>query len=182
MSRRQKTLLSFFLVLTFFISTINTSVHAQKQQSFERFWYELGYKSIGEAITECGKLFQRSIGLPTRMPAVEFTHQFGRCNNSEYNANDSFEIEYINEHTGKQHYMIRVKPLKYKIPIKQELIKGVYTLKDQSKAILFSISESSNLDTLTFERNAWQYMLIIDRRGLDKNSSNVLVQIANTIQ
>ncbi|MGG2066096.1 hypothetical protein [Bacillus sp. S14(2024)] len=180
MSKRHKILISILFALI--ISVINTPARAQEQQSFEKFWYKIGYKSIGEAITECEKLFQRGITLPTMVPSVEFTHQFGRCNNSEYNVNDSFEIEYINEHTGKKHYMIRVRPLKYKIPIKQELTKGVYTLKDKSKAILFRIRESSNLDTLTFERNGWQYMLIIDSRGLDKASSKVLVQIANTIE
>lgn len=77
------------------LTSDSLSVHAQKQKSFEEFFYDLGYKSVGEAITECNKLFQRNIILPTRIPAVEFTHQFGRCSNLESRLNDEFEIEYI---------------------------------------------------------------------------------------
>lgn len=181
MNRRQKTLLSFFLVLTFFISTINPPVHAQKTESFEEFFYGIGYKSVGEAITECNKLFKRSFILPTRLPAVEFTHQFGRCNNLEGHLNDDFEIEYINQNINKkQRYSITVRPLKNRIQIEQhERIEKTYTLKDKTKAVLFRLRD---LETLAFEKNGWQYMLTLDGRGLHTPPSEVLVQIANTIK
>ncbi|SFI07844.1 hypothetical protein SAMN04488574_101504 [Bacillus sp. 71mf] len=55
MSKRHKILISILFALI--ISVINTPAKAQEQQSFEKFWYKISYKPVGEAITECEKLF-----------------------------------------------------------------------------------------------------------------------------
>jgi hypothetical protein len=46
-----------------------------------------------------------------KLPPVAFTHQFARCNDLEGN-NDHFEIEFLNQIQGSNHYMIRINPLK----------------------------------------------------------------------
>lgn len=162
------------------LTSNSLSVHAQKQQSFEEFFYSIGYKSVGEAITECNKLFKRKIILPTRLPAVEFTHQFGRCSNLEGRLNDKFEMEYITQNTSGKRYHITVRPSKYKIQGEQHhRIEGTYTLKDKTKAVLLRIRE---FETLVFEKNGLQYRLGLDGRGLHATPSEVLVQIANTIK
>ncbi|MFC6602072.1 hypothetical protein ACFQDF_11610 [Ectobacillus funiculus] len=151
-----------------------------KQQSFEEFFYGIGYKSVGEAITECNKLFKRNIILPTRIPAVEFTHQFGRCSNLESRQNDEFEIEYLNQNTNEKRYRIAVRPSKHKLQVEQHYrIEETYTLKDKTKAVLLRLRE---FEILVFEKNGLQYRLGLDGRGLHTSPSEVLVQIANTIK
>lgn len=162
------------------LTSNSLSVHAQKQQSFEEFFYDIGYKSVGEAITECNKLFQRNIILPTRLPAVEFTHQFGRCNNLEHRVNDELEIEYINQNTNEKRYRITVRPSKYKIPVEQLYrIEETYTLKDKTKAVSLRLRD---FEVLAFEKNGWQYVLTLYERRLYRSPSEVLVQIANTVK
>lgn len=176
MIKQSRTLLACFL----FISITHPSVHAQKQQSFEDFFYEIGYTSTSEAIVTCNKLFQKNIILPTRLPSIAFTHQFGRCNNLEGSLNDELELEYINQHEGKRHYILRVRPSKYRIEVEQlHQARKIYTLQDQTKAVLLQLKE---IETLVFEKNGWQYMLSLNKEGIHTSPAEELIQIANTVK
>ena len=116
--------------------------------------------------------------MPLRVPQVEFTHYFGRFNDLEGELNDSFEVEFVNEHTGKNHYMINVKHIDHKLnsPAKYEI--NSYELKDGSEAKYLKF-ESFN--GLIFEKGNWQYFLSHPSSISDKITPEILVEIADSI-
>ena len=71
---------------------INTNVN-----SLENFLLDIGYKEVNKALQESENYFNRDIALPTQLPPVTFTHNFGRFTHSFGKENDQFEITYINE-------------------------------------------------------------------------------------
>ncbi|MRG29143.1 hypothetical protein [Laceyella tengchongensis] len=134
-----------------------------KQPPFEKMYFDIGYKSIEEALDECEAKYQRSLHLPFQLPPLEFTHQFGRFSDLEGGMNDDFEIEYINEHSPQNHYKISVRPLEHAISIKKERIDRIYTFQDGTKA-LYVNGVAIGFNLLVFEKDHWQYILSIDKR------------------
>ncbi|MFP3390963.1 hypothetical protein [Brevibacillus sp. SIMBA_040] len=153
-----------------------------EQRPLEESYFEIGYKSVELALKECEKHFGRELPLPIVLPPVAFTHHFGRCNHAN-DVNDHFEIEYINEKQGKNHYMIQVKPFANKLeglPKKNDIIQ-IYKLKDGTKAVFGTTPSTRSFYLLVFERAGWQYMLSVDKRVGDIVSANVLIAIAESV-
>jgi hypothetical protein len=160
---------------------VNGTVHANsndKPQPYEEIYSEIGYETVEEAAKEFEHHFQQSLKLPLRVPPISFTHHFGRFNDLEGDLNDSFEVEFISDKSPENHYKIDVRPLKSKIPIRDKDVLGVYKLKNKNEAILMNIS---SYNVLVFERDNWQYMLSLDKRVSEKVNSEILVEIANSI-
>jgi len=147
--------------------------------SLEKFLMEIGYKEVNIALRESNDYFKRDIALPTQLPPVTFTHNFGRFNHSFGKENDQFEITYINENVGQNHYQIRVKPVQYKLEISDETIDQTIKLNDGNSAIY---STKLPLDVLVFEKDEWQYTLLVDKRISNTVTKEVLVDIANSIR
>lgn len=116
--------------------------------------------------------------LPLRVPPITFTHHFGRFNDLEGDLNDSFEVEFISDKSSENHYIIDVRPLKYKIPIRDKPVLGVYKLENKNEATYLNIS---GFNVLVFERDYWQYMLSVDKRVSKQVTPEILVEIANSI-
>ncbi|MGE6488756.1 hypothetical protein [Paenisporosarcina sp. NPDC076898] len=163
----------FCLVLSFTIK-----VKADEFQ-FEKLLYDIGYKEVNKAYMESTNHFKRDIALPSQLPPIAFTHNLGRFSNLEGNANDSFQITYLNKDIAQNHYQIRVKPVKYKLEFSKEKIDHKVKLNDGSEAIY---STKMPLDLLAFEKNEWQYILLVDKRISKSVSLKVLVDIANSVQ
>lgn len=145
----------------------------------EKVFLESGYKEVNKALKESKYYFQRDIALPTQVPPVNFTHNFGRISHSFGKENDVFEITFINENLGHNHYQIRVKPVKYKVEFSEEKINQRIKLSDGNEAIY---STKLPLDLLAFEKDGWQYILLVDKRISKTVTKNVLVDIANSIK
>jgi hypothetical protein len=111
-------------------SEANTDVYP-----FENLLLKIGYKEVNKALQESKDYFKSDIPLPTQLPPVTFTHNFGRFNHSFGKANDEFEITYLNENLGQNHYQIRVKPVKYKLEFSEEKIDQTIKLSDGSESI-----------------------------------------------
>lgn len=146
---------------------------------------EIGYKSVEQAWKECEKLFGRELNLPLQQPPIAFTHRFGRCSHIEAagSKNDHFEIEYVHEGQGKNHYMVRVNPVENRIkdfPRKKDVIR-TYTLKDGSKAVYGTTPSTHLFSLLVFERDGWQYILSVDRRVEASVPAEVFVKIAESV-
>ena len=62
------------------------------QDHLKRYFPEVGYKSVEEAIKEFEDYFKQDLKLPSDNPPLLFTHQFGRFSNLEGDSNDSFEV------------------------------------------------------------------------------------------
>lgn len=149
-----------------------------KPKPFEQIYPEIGYKTIQEAVSETEQHFNQKLKLPLRVPPIEFTHYFGRFSDLEGEINDSFDVELVSEKTPENHFKIDVRPIKYKIPIRDNYVLGVYELKNDNKATYMNIS---SFNVLVFDKDNWQYMLSIDKRVSDKVTPEILVEIANSI-
>jgi hypothetical protein len=177
---RNMTLYSFILSVLICL-TINGTVYANtndKPQPYEEIYPEIGYKTVEEAVKGFEQHFKQSLTLPLRVPPITFTHHFGRFNDLEGDLNDSFEVEFISDKSPENHYQIDVRPLKYKIPIRDKYVLGVYKLKNKNEATYMNIS---GFNGLVFERDNWQYMLSVDKRVSEQVTPEILVEIANSI-
>ena len=147
---------------------------------FEKTLFEIGYKEVYEALQESKAHFQRDIALPTQLPPIPFTHHFGRLTNLEGDMNDGFEIKYLNKNLSQNHYAIRVRPVEYRLEFRQDYIKQYFKLNNGTEAI-FS-TKPLGMNFLLFENDGWQYMLLVDKRISDIVTTEVLVEIANSIK
>jgi hypothetical protein len=177
------------LLFTMLLNLQGVMVHAKSEvqsvlegEPFEKMFYQYGYKSVDVELKECEKLFDKNINLPVKVPPVAFTHQYARCNDLEGN-NDHFEIKYLNQNQGSNHFMIRVNPLKHKlkgVPFKNNVI-HIYKLKDGSEAVYGTTPMTKSFNILLFEKESWQYVLSVDHRIGDIVTAEVLIEIADSI-
>lgn len=164
---------------------VNSGTLYASNPSFEQTYYDAGFKTIQESLTECEHLFQREIKLPKIEPPVKFTHRFGKCNYVKEDGlsvnNNHYEVEYLDQNKGENHFMVRVYPIKNQIkvfPRSSDTIQ-TYSLSDGSKAI-FGTTPGKMFNVLVFEKEGWYYMLSSVRR-LEMITGDVLVQVANSI-
>lgn len=151
-----------------------------KRTPIEKFVFEIGYKSVEEALDDCEAHFNKNIALPYKLPPIEFTHYFGRCTN-DLGINNSFEVEYINENsTNPKKYMIRLRPREHGIEFRKEHIQQTYNL-NKGKA-LYVTKPVNGFNLLVFERDGWQYTLSIDKDVSEQVSPEVLLEIANSFR
>ncbi|MDR6550126.1 hypothetical protein [Paenibacillus qinlingensis] len=156
----------------------------EAKEPFEEMHLKMGYTTVDDAVAACEKYFSRDIKLPIEVPPVVFTHQLGRCSTTFGSpANDELEIEYLNERDTVYHYMIRIRPSEYRGNLfqnKNDLL-GTYELRDGTKAQYGKVS-SGRFYMLTFEKNNYQYALIVGYRVKAKITEQVLVDIANSVR
>ena len=147
-----------------------------KPRTIEENYFEIGYTTVEEAARNYERHFNQDLNLPLRDPPVAFTHVFARFNDTE--GNDTFEMEYISEHSSANHFMINVRPVKAKMKLMDKEVIKEYRLKDGNKAIFMSV-RGANL--LVFEKDNLQYRFSVDKRISNEVPPEVLVQIANSI-
>ncbi|MDV7767802.1 hypothetical protein N9I19_25335 [Peribacillus sp. CSMR9] len=148
-----------------------------EREPLENGLIEIGYKTVEEAVNECENLFNEDIVLPYKIPPVQFTHYFGRCN-KDFGINNDFEIEFFNENTPENHYTLRLRPKKQAISFKSRHIDKTIKL-DKGRAFLIK-NRMGNV--LVFEKENWQYILSIDKRVSEQVPLEVLVDIANSFR
>lgn len=162
---------------TLFLLTWHVSAQV-KLSPYEKIYPEIGYKSVEKAMSDFEQYFNQKLNLPLRVPPLSFTHHFGRFSDSKYEGNDTFEVTFINDRLSENHYKIDIRPLKYKLPLRQKYVVKTYELKNGVVATYMTIS---GFNMLVFERDNLQYMLSIDKRVANKVTPETLVDIANSI-
>ena len=160
-------------------STVEAELLSNSVADTEKFFFEIGFTDVHKALQESKDYFKRDISLPTKLPPITFTHQFGRFTNSYGKANEQFEITYINENLGHHHYQIRIKPVKYKLILHKKHIDHTFKLIDGNEGIY---STKFPLDFLTFDKNGWNYTLLVNKQISDTVTKEVLIDIANSIK
>ncbi|MFF2755851.1 DUF4367 domain-containing protein [Psychrobacillus sp. NPDC058041] len=96
---------------------------------------------------------------------------------NEVDGGDIFEMEFINEQSSVNNFMINVAVKdSFKI-LDKEVIKE-FRLKGGNTAYLLSIGDAN---LLVFEKDNLQYRFSIDKRMSEKIPPEILVQIANSI-
>lgn len=144
-------------------------------RTIEESYREIGYKSVGEALRDFEHHYKQDLQLPLRVPPVIFTHVFARFN--EGDGKDIFEMEFINEQSSKNNFMINVAVKdSFKI-LDKEVIKE-FRLRGGNTAYLLSIRGTI---LLVFEKDNLQYRFSVDKRMSEKITPEILVQIANSI-
>lgn len=170
------------MVLLFLIVlTLNLRVTYADNYDFEKNYLQAGYKEVNQALLESNEYFKRSIALPTQLPPIPFTHQFGRFNKDDEKLNDMFEVIYLHEEFGDHHYFLRIVPVENALPLRSEHIEQELLLKGGQKAI-YSSNIVQGFNILVFEKDGWQYLMAIDKRVSDKVTSERLMKIANSIK
>jgi len=162
---------------TLFLITLHVSAK-DKPSPYEEIYPEIGYKSVEEAVSDYEQHFNQKLKLPLRVPPISFTHHFGRFSDLKYEGNDALEVTFINDQLSENHYKIDIRPLKYKLPLKEKYVVKTYNLKNGIVATYITIS---GFNVLVFERDNLQYMLSIDKRVSNKVTPEALVDIANSI-
>ena len=170
----------FVFMLLLNVLIIGLVVKANDANDFQKSFFDIGYKEVNEALKESESYYKRTIPLPVQIPAVAFTHSFGRLNNYDGENHDELEIEYVNKDIGINHYKINIRPMKHKLEFSERHIDHTVKLSDGSEAIFSTWIQGFQL--LVFEKNDWQYILSIDNRISDMVTQEVLVEIANSIQ
>lgn len=176
----------FFILLLLGCVLVNLSINekvdansSDSPQPFEEFFPEGGYKTVESALKDFEQHFNKEIRLPLRVPPISFTHRFGRFSNLDGYINDAFEIKMISDQFPQNHFKIDVRPIKHKIPFKK-YISDVFKLKNGSDAAYID-NPRFGFNMLVFERDDWQYVFSIDQDVSDKVTSDVLIDIANSI-
>ena len=163
--------LLFLFVFCFGVPHMNAN-----GEDLEKIYLDGGYKETNRALNEANTFFRENILLPTRLPEVVFTHTFARFTTI---ASPKLEISFLNENSGETHYKIFVTSLKYKQEFQNEKSASRMKLKDGSEAI-YIIKE--NFSLLIFEKNKFQYTLMMDKIHPEKVTKENLIQIANSIK
>jgi phosphatidate phosphatase PAH1 len=140
---------------------------------------EVGYQSVDEAVVEFERHFNKELKLPTRVPPISFTHQFGRFNNLDGEINDTLEVIFVNEQLLDHHFKIDVRPIEDKIKFEQYESK-VFKLKNGKNARYIE-NQIRHFHLLIFETGEWQYVFSIDKDVSEEVTPEILVQIANSI-
>ncbi|WP_244951523.1 hypothetical protein [Sutcliffiella horikoshii] len=167
------------IVFTFSFSFVVKANYTSEE--FQESLFEIGYKSIYEAINEGNEHFNQEIALPVQLPPVAFTHSFGRFDNLDGDVNDKYDIEYVNKDTPQNHYKISIQPVKYGMDFRDNHIDQKIKLDDGNEAI-YSTKAVNGFNLLVFERDKFQYILSVDKRISDIATSDILVEIANSIK
>lgn len=145
----------------------------------EDIYRKIGYQSVEDELVKFEDHYEKNLNLPFRVPPVTFTHHLGRFNDLEGEITDSFEIEYISDQSPENHYKVDVRPIKYKIPVKEQYVIKKVILEDGGTANYMKVSR---FNVLVFEKDDWQYMLSVDNRIEDKVSFETLIKIAESIE
>lgn len=72
-------------------------------------------------------------------------------------------MTFINDQLSENHYKIDIRPLKYRLSIREKYVIKTFELKNGDVATYMTIS---GFNVLVFEKDNLQYMLKIDKRVL----------------
>jgi hypothetical protein len=169
-----------FLLFLILISISFFSFSYAKEYRFDKNFHDVGYKEVHEALKESEEHFEHDIVFPIQLPPIVFTHNLGRLTNLEGNQNDYFEITYLNQNIGQNHYNIEIRPIDVKVKINEDKIERTLKLSNSNEAI-FSTTMMQGFNILAFEKGGFQYLLSIDKRVSDEVTPEILVEIANSV-
>lgn len=135
---------------------------------------EGGYSEVNTAVEESEEFFDKKIALPTRLPSIAFTHNFGRFSNFSI---PKLEITYLDEKSGYTHYGIDIIPNEYKMTLPKDA--KTVSLADGSEAFYYS---RRNFTMFVLEKNEFQYTFTMDKESAEKISIEGMVKIANSMR
>lgn len=163
--------LIIFLIITsdgtVFANTHNTTPY------YEDHSRRVGYKSINEAVMLFEKNCSCNVELPTEIPNIPFTHGFGAFYKDEIDGvNDLLQIRLVNREMRNNIFKIDIRSNILDFEGKE------YTLQDGTTGIYF---EHHIFYFFVFKKNNLQYILGLDKNVTNLDATEVLLDIANSI-
>ena len=172
----KKITLLLLFVFCLFIETSDGTVFANSKETtpyFEDHSVRVGYKTVDEAVSEFEKSCDCVVKLPTMIPDLQFTHEFGAFyKDHKDRQKDLLQIRFVNREQKNNIFKIDVRPNIVSYEGKE------YTLQDGSKGIYV---EHHIFHVFVFEKNNLQYIVRIDKNVSDIDPSKVLMDIANSV-
>lgn len=161
--------LGFFLYLSG-----SQPVVASKDESLEKAYNNLGYKTVKEAVKETEAYYKNTLKLPKKLPPLDFTHSFGRFSSK----NETLEIIYLNE---KDNYIINIIPAKNGKSLYSDIDNKI-SLKDGTQAYYSTLGkDDKKIFTYRFIKNDWMYILNMQESLLD-DPVLTFTEISNSIE
>ena len=148
---------------TVFASPPNTAPY------FEENSRRVGYKTVKEAVKEFEEKCNCTVSLPTMLPDIPITHEFGAF----YEKNKLLEIRFVNRKMKGNILKIEIRAVKVNFEGKE------YTLQDGTKGIYI---ENSIFNILVVEKNNLQYSIAIGKKAPNIETPKTLIDIANSIE
>ena len=146
--------------------------------SFEEQSRKAGYKTVVEAVKEFEGHCKCEVIMPTMLPPIPYTHEFGRTYiDKEWGKNDSLAIRFLNRKERDVVFKIDIRI--DKIDFKKEFEVKEYTLKDGNKGFYF---EKQLFEFFVFEKGELQYSLGISKKVKNIEPQTVLLEIANSVK
>ncbi|SEL97861.1 Protein of unknown function [Paenibacillus sp. cl141a] len=146
---------------------------------FQQAIFESGAELAEEAIRACEKRFGREIHLPPQMPAVAFTHRYGRCYGTHAGLDEHLEIHYRNEFKPENDYRIELYPLENRQQL-EHLSFQALKLTEQTAAKYYR-GPLNTLQLLVFEKADWQYLLTTANQSSTEIGQRELTEIAQSL-
>lgn len=165
-----------YVLLLCFLCIGMIDVKANVINDLEEIYLESdgGYSEVSKAVSESEKFFSKKIAFPTRLPSIEFTHNFGRFTNF---STPLLEITYLDERSGYTHYEIDITSSEYKRS--QPKYAKTVSLKDGSEAFYYNRSDFTMFVT---EKNGFQYTFRMDKKSAEKITIEGMVKIADSMR
>lgn len=165
--------LNLLFIFILFFGMNQTVVNGE---DLAEIYLEGGYKETNVALKETEDYLKLDIPLPTRLPPVAFTHNFGQFSTLGI---PQLEITYLNENSGTTHYKILITSLKYKQEFKDGPNTHKIKLSDGIQAVYVT---TENFNLFVFEKGEIQYTFMVDNLHPDEFTKETLVKIADSIQ
>ena len=163
-------------VIYLFVETNVGTAFADVQDTtpyFEDHSVRVGYKTVDEAVSEFEKNCDCVVKLPSMIPDLQFTHEFGAFyKDYKDRQKDLLQIRFVNREQKNNIFKIDVRPRKVSYEGKE------YTLQDGTKGIYV---EHHIFHVFVFEKNNLQYIVSIDKNVADIDPTEVLMAVANSI-
>ncbi|MCM3257714.1 YqzG/YhdC family protein [Paenibacillus lautus] len=172
--------LLFASILSLGVTPINDQATMESSEfSFQQAIFESGAELAEEAIRACEKRFGREIQLPPQVPAVAFTHQYGRCYGTHAGLDEHLEIHYRNEFKPENDYRIELYPVENRQQL-EHLSFQALELTEQTTAKFYK-GPLNTLQLLVFEKADWQYLITTANRASTEIGQRELTDIAQSL-
>jgi len=170
--------LSYLLIVSsLFVAASNDTVFAANPNTapyFEEDSRRVGYKTVNEAVKDFEAHCKCEVKLPTEIPDIGFTHEFGAFYGEQKNGmKNLLEIRFVSRKMRDNIFKIDIRS------DKSDFEGQEHTLQDGTKGIYF---ENPIFDFFAFEKNNLQYLISIGKKVQNIETPKVLIDVANSIE
>ncbi|MDH6674854.1 hypothetical protein M2277_005553 [Paenibacillus sp. LBL] len=155
------------------------SMEESSINDYQQAILESGAQLVEEAVRTCEVHFGKKILLPPQLPSVSFTHQYGRCYDTQGGLDEHLEIHYQHQHKPENEYTIELYPRKNRQQLNY-LSFDETELADHNVAKFYK-GPINSIQLLAFEKGDWQYLLTAANQASSAIGQQELTEIAQSL-